>query len=503
VYLASGIKKHYGGVRALDGVDLEIRPGEVQGLLGANGAGKSTLVKILVGAEEQTEGELTLDGTPVQFANVKEAVAAGISIVTQELNLFPHLDVLENLFLLREPTYGGVLVNRRSMQRRARPVLEAVGLNVRLDRRVGTLRLAERQLVEIARALLDEPRILFLDEPTSALQASETKRLLGVVRSLRESGVGIVFVSHVLEDVFAICDTITVLRNGRAVVERRPRKELTIAETVREMLGEQPAHRTTHVNGKRPEVGSAAGLRLSGVTVENALRSLDLEVQPGEIVGLAGLEGSGPHVVLDVIFGRRRQNGGSVVLPDGRAGPRSTTAAVRAGLAFVPADRKRFGVMLEKSIAENIAIVSGGPLRRMGLVLRKSAMAARAREWGKRLGIVMSSPQARVGELSGGNQQKVVFAKWLETAPKVMLLDDPSRGVDVGARREMHSIIGQMADDRRIVLITSSDLEELADLCDRVVVFFQGAAVGEIHGKQLTEHRLLEAITVGSVEESS
>jgi ABC-type sugar transport system ATPase subunit len=503
MYLASNVSKHYGGVRALDGVDLDIRPGEVQGLLGANGAGKSTLVKILVGAEQPSEGVLTLGGKPVRFANVAQAIAHGVSIVSQELNLFPDLDVLQNLFLLREPRYGGVLLNRREMGRRAQPVMEAVGLEVKLDRRVGTLRLAEQQLVEIARALLDEPRILFLDEPTSALQASETERLLRVARNLRDRGVAVVFVSHLLEDVFTICDTITVLRNGRVVVARRPREEMSISQVVAQMLGDvASSHRS--VAAAEAVTGASAvndsPLRLSGVAVKNALKPFDLEVEPGEVVGLAGLEGSGPHAVLDVIFGRRRRDGGTIRLPGGKPGPRTTPAAVRAGLAFVPADRKRLGVMLEKTIYENVAAVSAGPLRRMGLIVRRSAMVARAAYWGERLRITMSSPRARVGELSGGNQQKVVFAKWLEADPKVVLLDDPSRGVDVGARIEMHAIIAEMAARKRIVLITSSDLEELADVCDRVIVFFQGAAVGEMRGETLSEHRLLEAISTGSVK---
>ena len=506
MYVASNISRQFGGVRALDGVDLDIRPGEVQGLLGANGAGKSTLVKILVGADQPTEGTLTLAGTPVRFADTQQASAQGVSIVTQELNLFPDLDVRENLFLLREPRYGGTLVNRREMLRRARPVLEAVGLHVRLDRRVGTLRLADQQLVEIARALLDQPRILFLDEPTSALQASETQRLLDIVRGLRDSGVAVVFVSHLLEDVFAICDTITVLRNGQAVVNRRPRSEMSIPQVVDHMLGNTAASQDrVAALQSAPDARTVndSPLRLSGVAVKNALAPLDLQVDPGEVVGLAGLEGSGPNTVLEVIFGRRRRDAGTIVLPDGRPGPRTMPGAVRAGLAFVPADRKKLGVMLEKTIYENIAIVSAGPLRRMGMVLRKSAMAARARFWGERLGITMSSPQARVGELSGGNQQKVVFAKWLETDPTVVLLDDPTRGVDVGARLEMHAIISQMAARRRIVLITSSDLEELAEVCDRVIVFFQGVAVAELRGDHLTEHRLLESISTGSVNGAS
>ncbi len=502
MYVASQVSKQYGGVRALDGVDLEILPGEIQALLGANGAGKSTLVKILVGAEQPSEGKLTLEGEQVRFGNVGEASARGVSIVSQELNLFPDLDVLQNLFLLREPRYGGALINRREMYRLAQSVVETVGLDVRLDRRVGTLRLADQQLVEIARALLNEPKILFLDEPTSALQAAETQRLLRVVRGLRDSGVAVVYVSHFLEDVFTISDTITVLRNGRAVVERRSRGEMSIPEAVAEMLGDATDGRR-HMAAADPMAEAnpvnAAPLRLSGVEVKRSLQPLDLEVAPGEVVGLAGLEGSGASTVLDIVFGRRKPDGGTITLPDGKPVPRTVTGAVRAGVAFVPADRKRLGVMLEKTIYENVTTVSGGPLRRMGVWLRKATMVARTEDWGERLKIKMSSARAPVGQLSGGNQQKVVFAKWLEANPKVVLLDDPSRGVDVGAKVEMHTIIAQMAARKRIVLIASSDLEELADVCDRVVVFFQGAAVGEIRGDELSEHRLLEAINTGSV----
>ena len=500
MYVASAVSKNYGGVQALDGVDIEIRSGEIQGLLGANGAGKSTLVKILVGAEQPTSGTLTLEGEQVSFANVGQAVANGVSIVSQELNLFPDLDVLANLFLRREPRYGGVLLNRREMARRAAPVLQAVGLNVRLNRAVGTLRLAEQQLVEIARALLDKPRILFLDEPTSALQASETERLLDVARGLRDSGVAVVFVSHLLEDVFSICDTITVLRNGRIVVSRQLRDHTTIQEVVGQMLGE--AGSASRQVSQRGAAAARKGtkdssLRIAGLTVKNALKPFDLEARAGEVVGLAGLEGSGPHTVFDVLFGRRKRDGGTVVLPGGKRAPRTTTAAVRAGIALVPADRKRLGIMLEKPVYENVALVSAGPLRRMGIVLRRAAMSARARVWGEQLRIVMPSPRAKVGELSGGNQQKVVFAKWLEADPEVVLLDDPTRGVDVGARVEMHAIIAEMAAKGKVVLLASTDLEELADVCGRVVVFFQGEAVGEIPRNRLSEHRLLEAIGTG------
>ena len=501
MYTARAIKKHYGGVRALDGVDFEIRPGEVHALLGANGAGKSTLVKILVGAEEATEGTLSLDGSELGLGSVKEAADHGIAIVSQELNLFPDLDVLHNLFLLHEPTSAG-LVDRREMRRRAAPVVEAVGLEVALNRKLGTLRLGEQQLVEIARALLGDPKILVLDEPTSALQAAETQRLLDVVTRLRDRGVGVVYVSHMLEDVFAIADTITVLRNGKTVVERRPRSEMSISQAVKDMLGEAAEAGEPEPAGVLPESGSpeaAGALTLSDVSVRHLLRGTDLEARPGEVVGLAGLEGSGAQTVLEIVFGRRQAEGGTIALPNGRPAPGNINEAVRAGVAYVPADRKRLGVMLDKSIVENIAAVKAGPLRKMGFVLRRRQLLARAEYWRDTLSIRTPSSFGRVGQLSGGNQQKVVFAKWLEAEPEVVLLDDPCRGVDIGAKPEMHALIADMAARGRVVLYTSSDLEEMAGLCDRVVVFFQGRACGELSSGELSEHRLLEAINTGKL----
>jgi len=504
MYVASGVSKNYGGIRALNDVDVEIRPGEVQALLGANGAGKSTLVKILVGAERPTAGRLELDGRPVQYRNVLEASTQGISIVSQELNLFPDLDVLQNLFLLREPRYGGVLLNRREMRRRAESVVERVGLEADLSAPVGALRLADQQLVEIARALLNAPKILFLDEPTSALQPADTQRLLRVMQRLKDSGVAIVYVSHFLEDVFAIADTITVIRNGRVVVRRQPRSGMTIDDTVAQMLGEAGVREHQRGGPREAAARTRSGdpLILSGAASVGAFQPFDLTVGPGEIVGLAGLEGAGATDVLDVIFGRRRLDSGKITMPSGKPAPRSTATAVRAGVAFVPADRKRLGVMLDKSVAVNVTIVSAGPLRLLGLVLRNAVLAARATEWRTRLGIT-ASPDTLVGQLSGGNQQKVVFAKWLDGDPSIVLLDDPTRGVDVGAKSEMHAIIVEMATRGQIVVMTSSDLEELANVCDRVLIFVQGAVVGELHHGQLSEHRLLAAINTVAVPASA
>jgi ABC-type sugar transport system ATPase subunit len=505
-YRAFDISKSFGGAKALSSVDLDIRAGEVHALLGANGAGKSTLMKILVGAVAPDSGVLELDGVPVQFRSTAEAAEAGVGIVSQELNLFPDLTVLSNLFILREPRTRLSTVNRRQMAAQAGPVLDLIGFGEPLDAKVGDLPLSERQLLEIARSLLLRPKVLILDEPTSALGPTETQRLLRVVRTLRDSGVGIVYVSHFLEDVFAIADSMTILRNGAVQERRRPVSEMTIRETISSMLGREMATPTERLPRDRTDTARPAGecpLVMRDAHIEGLSGPIHLDLAPGEVVGFAGLEGSGASAVLDLLVGRRRLLSGDVSLANGRRVPRSFEAAIKSAVAYVPADRKRHGLMLDKSIQENASIVVGGPLRRLGFFLRGGVMAAIANKWRARLGIAMSSPRARVGDLSGGNQQKVVFAKWLEGEPELILLDDPTRGVDVGARTDMHGVINDLAVRGRTVLITSSDLDELATVCDRVLVFVQRELVRTLAGEELTEHRLLEAINTGKTSASA
>lgn len=497
MYSARGITKSYGGVVALKGVDLRVEPGEVHALLGSNGAGKSTLVKILAGAAQPDSGQLSLDGVPIRFATSREARAGGVALVSQELNLFPDLDVLTNLFLPEEPQWRG-LIDRSAMQRRADHVLASMELDVDLRSPVGQLSLAQRQLLEICRALVHEPKVLILDEPNSALQADATTRLLGVVRSLRARGTGVVYVSHLLEEVFSVADTLTVIRDGAVAAARLPVAETSIAHVVETMLGARSSAAGLRVAAEKGDSGTArAPLRVSEIAVRGVLHPVSLTAEPGEVVGLAGLDGSGTKALMEVLFGRRRATSGHIDLPSGATSPNSVAAAVRAGVAFVPADRKGCGVMLDKSIAENVCsvqpVVLGSALRLIGPRHRAERAAARIRQ----LAIKASSVDTPVGHLSGGNQQKVVFAKWLEATPNLILLDDPTRGVDVGAKAEMHQVIRQLAALDRVVVVASSDLDELSTLCDRVLVLHRGSLALELVGEQLTEHSLLEAINTG------
>ncbi|SFL73160.1 sugar ABC transporter ATP-binding protein [Geodermatophilus ruber] len=495
---AQDIRKAYGGVVALAGVDLTVRPGTVHALLGENGAGKSTLVKVLVGAVDPDAGVLRLDGRELRLRSTADAVDEGVAVVSQELSLFPDLDVLSNLFPMRE-SRRGPLVDRRQMAERARPVLDELGLAVALDEPVEHLPLDQRQLLEIARALVTDPRVLILDEPTSALHAEATDRLHDVVRRLRARGVAVVYVSHHLEDVLAVCDEVTIMRDGRVAVPAAPASSLTVDRIVAHMLGDKVAaivEERSHTGAVAVDP-SAPALRLERVTVRGQLREVDLAVPCGRVVGLAGVAGSGHRAVLSVAAGVLRPDAGRVVLPDGAPLKGGIRGAISQGVAIVSGDRKRFGVMLDKPIWDNVGQVGSVALRRDGSFVRAGRLRERAREHVARLGIKTPSVDQEVGALSGGNQQKVVFAKWLEAEPSVLLLDDPTRGIDVGAKAEIYNLLRGLSDRGAVQIVASSDPRELAAVCDEVVVFYDGRICARLTGRHLDAHTILEVMNTG------
>lgn len=498
---AQGIRKSYGGVTALDGVDFQARAGAVHALIGENGAGKSTLVKILVGAIQADAGVLRLAGEERRFSSTADAASHGVAVVSQELSLFPDLDVLANLFPYRGPRTGP-FVDRREQAALARPVFEQLELDVPLTARLGALPLAQRQLVEIARALVTNPRVLILDEPTSALQSHEVDRLTGTLNRLRELGVAVVYVSHILEEVMSLSDEITVLRDGRRVLDAVPREQLTIPEIVLAMIGAQKAEQLDReaVTGRSHERDSGAdvALRLDEVEVPGRLGGVDLTVRSGEIVGLAGVAGAGHMTVLDLAVGLVQPHNGTVTLHDGRSSPRTLREALGRGVAYVTGDRKRTGLMLDKPIWENVVQITDVALRREGWILRPGRLRRRARGQVERLGTRCSSVDQLTGMLSGGNQQKVVFAKALDAAPKMLLLDDPTRGVDVGAKVEIHGIMRELAGSGSALLLASTDIDELVDVCDRVLVFSGGHVRAECTGPTLTSTILLEEMNAGA-----
>jgi ribose transport system ATP-binding protein len=487
------LAKRYGGVVALDDMNLEVKRGAIHAIVGENGAGKSTLMKALAGVVRPDGGAILLNGQEVTIDSPNSARNLGIGIVYQELSLFPQRSVLANLFVNREPMRLG-LVSRRAMEEQSRDLLAQLGLRVDVHTPVSDLSVGEQQLVELCRVLLEDPRLLILDEPNSALNKRETERLFAVLHRLRARDITMLYVSHRLEEVFAIADRVTITRNGRDVLTK-DRAALTISEVIEGMIGQQREAlfppRILTSNARAPAQIVAKGL--SG----GKLRDVSFTASSGEVVGLAGLEGSGVSNLLEMLFGVLKARSGAVVFPDARGLPRNPTDAARRGVCLVPADRRRQGLMLEKSVLFNIGNVVVGARR--GGPPWYSLRRARERAERQIAGLLIKtrSPDSLANELSGGNQQKIVIGKWLESSPRVFLLDDPTRGVDVGAKREIYGLIRRMSTDGGIVLFSSTELPELIGLCDRILVIYQGRLAGELMGRDLASRTVLHLINTG------
>jgi ribose transport system ATP-binding protein len=487
--------KRYGGVVALDGMNLEVRPGTIHAVVGENGAGKSTLMKVLAGVVRPDAGRITLDGQELAIDSPKTARKLGIGIVYQELSLFPQRSVLANLFVNREPVRHG-LVSVAAMAAESRELLRQLGLHVDVEAPVSRLSIGEQQLVELCRVLLEAPRLLILDEPNSALNERETERLFAVLRQLRGRGITMLYVSHRLEEVFAISDRVTITRNGRDVLTR-DRAALTIPEVIEGMIGTRPEALFPPPLPPR-EGRPVEQIRVKGLR-GGELKDIHFAARAGEVVGLAGLEGSGVSTLLRILFGTRKASAGEIEFPDGRGLPRSPTDAARRGVCLVPADRRRNGLMLDKSILFNISHVAVGALTGGLPIFDRRRARERALRQISRLRIKARSPETLAHHLSGGNQQKVVIGKWLEIGPKIFLLDDPTRGVDVGAKREIYGLIREMSAAGGIVLFSSTELPELIGLCDRILVFYRGRLAGELVGGEIDDHSLLHMINTGEV----
>ena len=436
-----GLSRRFGGVAALDKMDLEVASGAIHAVVGENGAGKSTLMKILAGAVRPDTGAIQLEGVPVTFDSPSAARRQGIGIVHQELSLFAERSVLANLFVNSEPHRFG-FVSVAEMERASQPMLQQLGLEVDPHTLLSRLTIGERQLVELCRVLLSAPRLIILDEPNSALNKRETERLFTVLRSLRARGITMLYVSHRLEEVFSISDRLTVMRNGRDV-RTDEIANLTIPMVIEAMLGRAPDRLFPPVPPYRgPTPRPFLTLRdLSAPGIGN----VSISATAGEIIGLAGLEGSGASQLLKVLFGQVRATGGAATFPDGVGLPARPPVAARRGISLVPADRKANGLMRDKSILFNISNVITGALSSAPFRYRTMVAARRAAAQMKVLRIKAAGPETAANQLSGGNQQKVVLAKWLEIGPRVFLLDDPTRGVDVGAKREIYGLIRELA----------------------------------------------------------
>ncbi|MCO6384319.1 sugar ABC transporter ATP-binding protein [Oceanicola sp. 502str15] len=495
--------KVYPGTRALKGVDFDIRMGAVNVLVGENGAGKSTLMKVISGVEPLTEGQITVDGQPVQFQTKDDAVRAGIGIVFQELNLFPDMSVAENIFIGNEPTRAGFHLDTRSQRARSAELLRRLEQKIDPDTPLGFLKIGQQQIVEIAKALAEDARILILDEPTSALSAVEVEVLFKLIDELTAQGVGIVYISHRLEELIRIGDYITVLRDGE-ITGSRSMDGVDLRWIVEAMIGGAQKDFAASI-GHEPgdEVFRAEDVVLPKMGGGYHVDHVSLDVKAGEIVGIYGLMGAGRTELMECIIGRHPGSSLGRYFIDGKA-LRSTAIADRIsqGIALVPEDRKRDGLVQIMAIRENLTLSSLGSLAR-GFHLDLGKEAARAMEFIKRLTIKVSSQENPVSSLSGGNQQKVVIGKALMTGPKILLMDEPTRGVDVGAKAEIYRVMRQLAAEGLAVLFSTSEIEECMALSDRVLVMADGRVTGEFSNRSEVAEVLAAASPITSVRESA
>jgi rhamnose transport system ATP-binding protein len=483
----SDLRKRYGPTVALDALSLTVERGKVHALLGENGAGKSTLVKLLAGVYQPDSGELLVDGQARTFANPAEARDAGLAVIYQEPTLFADLSIAENIYMGRQPRDRLGRIRYDEMNREVDTLLQSLGVNLRAERLVRGLSIADQQVVEIAKALSLNANVLIMDEPTAALSLTEVERLFAIVRSLRERNAAILFITHRLDEVFALTQRLTIMRDGLKVFDAMT-ADMTIDSIVSKMVGRD-------LDTFYPKADVAPGeVRLSvrGLTRDGVFKNVSFEVRAGEIVALAGLVGAGRSEVARAIFGIDHVDAGEVRIAGKPLQLGRPQAAVRAGLALVPEDRRAQGLALELSIARNASLTVLGRLVKHGLISSRSENTLAA-DWGRRLRLKASDLDAPVGTLSGGNQQKVVLGKWLATGPKVLIIDEPTRGIDVGAKAEVYRTLAELVREGMAVLMISSELPEVLGMADRILVMHEGRISADIARADANEERVMSA----------
>ena len=483
------ISKSFSGVHALRGVHLELCPGEVHALLGENGAGKSTLVKIITGVHQPDSGEIRLNGQPTQFVDPRDAGSRGISAIYQELSTFPDLDIAENIFVGRQPVLAKGVVDWRSLYRRAQALLDALGVSMDLRTKARYLSIAQQQMVEIARALSVNARILIMDEPTSALTLNEVADLFRIVRRLRDDGTAILFISHRLEELFEIADRVTVLRDG-AYVDTRSMRGVTQDELIRMMVGRQ-------VSDLFPKQSVARGqpaLRVRNLTRAGRFENVSFDLHEGEILGMAGLVGAGRTEVAQALFGIEPATSGSIEIYGRPARIDNPRQAMSYGIAYVPEDRQHQGLVLPLDITDNILLPQLSRFASHGWLNTAQARAA-AHQAATRMEVKAATIWQKVRELSGGNQQKVVLAKWLSTNPRILILDEPTRGIDIGTKAAVHKLMSALAAQGMAILMISSELPEVLGMSDRILVMREGRVAAMFDRSEATQEKIMQAAT--------
>jgi galactofuranose transport system ATP-binding protein len=501
---ATGICKSFDGVPALSQAQLVLQAGEVHGLIGQNGAGKSTLIKIISGAVQADTGQMAWCGQPVAFANPIAAQAAGIATIHQEISLVPLRSVAENIHLGNEPCRFGFWLDRAAMNRQASALLARFGLPIDVTQALGSFNIATQQLVAVARAVGSQAKLVIMDEPTSSLDEREVATLFGAIGQLKADGVGVVLISHRLDELYAVCDRVTVMRDGQTVLQDTMAR-VSKLQLVATMLGRQP-HEVAQAGQtafSQRETGGVRAplLQVSQLGTSQRLRDVTVDIASGEIVGLGGLLGSGRTETARALFGADPLRNGHMVLPGAtRATDANSTytprEAMAAGIGFCPEDRKAEGIFPDLSVRENLTMALLPRLARLGLV-NSADQSQIVDDFIARLQIKTAGPDQPIRELSGGNQQKVLLARWLCTRPRLLILDEPTRGIDVGAKAEIQRLINSLATQGLGVLMISSEIEELLEGCDRVCVLCDGASVAQLQGDTLTQAHLLEAMAHG------
>ena len=492
------ISKSFPGVQALKDVDFELYPGEVCGLLGENGAGKSTLMNILGGVLPSDSGTITMDDNPQLLKNTRMAENLGISFIHQELSLFPNLDIASNIYIQKLPKSRLGFLGRKRLKQNTKKILSLVKLDhCRPDQKIGSLKIGEQQLVEIGRALAHETKVLILDEPTSSLSNAEIQTLFDIVRSLKKRGVAVVFITHRMDEIYEICDTLMVMRDGKRIL-KNDINEISRNDVITAMLGRKMQEQYQH---NAHQAGEEL-LRIENLSTKNKLSNINLTLKRGELIGVYGLLGSGRTELLRCIFGLDKYDSGEIFLHDKPLMVKSPKNAIKFGIGMVSEDRHKEGVVLNRSVGFNL------PLANLDLVKgRMFADSRKEKALAKRniseMSIKTPSHKQLVQFLSGGNQQKVVVAKWLNTNPQLLIMDEPTRGIDIGAKREMYNIIGQLLEKGVGIIMASSELPELIGLCDHVIVLKEGRIVLELDDpRAITSETLLEA-AMGGIEHES
>ena len=488
-----GINKSFGSNQVLNDAGFLLKDGEVHALMGENGAGKSTLMKILTGVYTKDSGTILVDGQEVNYKNPQEAEKAGIVFIYQELNVLFDLTVEENLFMGKEITKGFGICDKKAMRKKAQEVMDRMGVHIPIDAVMSDLSVGQQQMVEICKALMVDAKVLIMDEPTAALTESETKVLFEVMNSLKAKGVSIVYISHRMEEIFEMCDRITILRDGQ-YIDTKYIKDITMDDVVQMMIGREIGERYPVRN---VQIGEEV-IRVEGLTHSKSFHDVNFSVKAGEVLGVAGLMGAGRTEIMQAIFGNLSTVSGKIYIEGKEAVIKNPRQAIAAGIGFITEDRKTEGLLLEKSIAENIEITNLGKVSGSG-VLNPKKQAELVKKGIEEFRIKCFGPDHECNNLSGGNQQKVVLAKWIYTDPKILILDEPTRGVDIGAKKEIYNVINDMAAKGVAVIMVSSELPEVLGMSDRIMVVHEGKVTGIINGADADQAKVMTLATGGSL----